>query len=57
MYISPVLNTDGNKFFNFPMLADLKRKQSGQVNIFDSANKAVLHEVIGEISKQGIIPS
>ena len=57
MYISPVLNTDGNKFFNFPMLADLKRKQAGQVNIFDSANKAVLHEVIGEISKQGIIPS
>lgn len=57
IYISPPQNMDGRKFFNFPLLADLKTKQKGQINIFDSANKAILHEVIGEVSKVGVVPS
>jgi hypothetical protein len=56
IFIAPPEASTG-KYFKFPLLDDLKSKQTTTVNIFDTENKAILHEVIGEISKQGVIPT
>jgi len=50
LFVSPPM-VEGGQFYKFPLLADLASKQKGQINIFDTENKAILHEVIGEISK------
>lgn len=50
IYVAPPV-VESRKFFNFPKFVELGKKQKGPVNLFEMENKAVLHEVIGEISK------